>query len=370
MFYNEIEKYKDLNLDNFFDRINEEDIVKVINKSGDKNLEDFELLTLLSPKAQPYLEKMALKANQITVQYFGKEVHLYAPLYISNICDNECTYCGFKHSNPIKRRHLTYEEIEQEAKYISKNLGVHSIILLTGESKVNTMEYLKKSIEILKKYFATVIIEIQPLEVNEYKELESVGLDGVTVYQECYDEELYSTFHLSGKKSDFKFRLDAPERGAKANLRSVNIGTLFGLGNPKKEAFLAGVHVKYLMNRYLNTQFSISLPRIREAYRNIEPKNILSDREFVQTLLAYRLAFPTLGINISTREIQEFRDNLLPLGVTKYSAGSVTEVGGYSISQNTIPQFETSDHRSVEEIISMLKSKGYQPVLKDWEGII
>ncbi|MEG1365156.1 MAG: 2-iminoacetate synthase ThiH [Cetobacterium sp.] len=369
MFHKIIKKYENFEYDNFFENVTLENIKQIIRKSGEKNLSDLEFLSLLSPKADDLLEEMAIKSNEITKRNFGKEMHLYAPIYISNICDNECTYCGFKKSNVIKRRHLSLEEIEIEAKYISENLGIHSIILLTGESNVNSIEYIKNSIEILKKYFATVIIEIQPLDIVDYETLVEAGLDGVTVYQECYEENLYGKYHLKGKKSDYFYRLDTPERAAIADIRNVNIGALFGLGNVKKEAFLAGIHGKYLMDKFLNTEFSISIPRIKEAYQNIKLENILSDREFVQILLAYRISFPTLGINISTRENGEFRDNLIPLGVTKFSAGSVTEVGGYCISKNTTPQFETSDHRSVEEIVLMLKEKDYQPVFKNWEGI-
>lgn len=370
MFYEVIDKYKNFEYKEFFDSLSVEKIREIIYKSGDKNLSELEFLSLLSPKASSLLEEMAQRSNLITKTNFGKEIHLYAPLYISNICDNECTYCGFKHSNLIKRRHLTLEEIEIEAKYISETLKIHSIILLTGESKINSLEYLKKSILILKKYFSTVIIEVHPMDSQDYIELAKAGLDGVTVYQECYNPKLYSRYHLKGNKSNYQYRLDTPYRAALANIRNVNIGTLFGLGEIREEAFLAGLHIKYLMDEFLNTEFSISIPRIKEAYQNIKPENILNDREFVQILLAYRLAFPTVGINISTRESQKFRDNLIPLGITKFSAGSVTEVGGYSISKQSTPQFETSDHRSVEEVVLMLKEKGYQPVLKNWEGDI
>ncbi|MGL6113426.1 MAG: 2-iminoacetate synthase ThiH [Cetobacterium sp.] len=367
MFYSVIEKYKNFNYENFFSNISTEKIKSIINNSGKKNLEDLDFLALLKPNiSSDILEIMAQKANEISIQYFGKEIQLYGPLYISNICDNECTYCAFKKSNGIKRRHLTYEEIETEAKYISENLKLDNIILLTGESTVNSIEYLSKAIEILKKYFSTVIIEIHPMDKNHYEELFKVGLDGVTVYQECYNEELYKNFHLEGKKSDYRYRLDTPQRAGEANLRAINIGTLFGLGNIVEEGFLSGLHGKYLMNNFLNSEISISLPRIREAFNNISGENILDDRYLVQILMAYRISFPTLGINISTRESSNFRDNLIPLGVTKFSAGSVTEVGGYSIGKKTLPQFATSDHRSVSQIEKAIKNLGYQPIFKNW----
>ena len=366
---NLINKYSNFDYTTFFNNIKESEILKIIEKSGDNFLDDLDFLALLSPKAASLLENMASKANLLTIQNFGKEIQLYAPLYISNICDNECTYCGFKHSNPIKRRHLNLEEIEKEAKYISKTLNIHTIILLTGESSLNSLKYIKNSIKILKKYFSTVIIEIQPLSLEEYKELETIGLDGVTIYQECYNQALYSNYHITGNKTDYLFRLNTPKRAALSNLRNINIGTLFGLGNPKEEAFLAGLHLKYLANTFLNSQFSISLPRIKKAFNNVPIKNIVSDKEFVQFLLAYRLAFPNIGINISTRETKDFRDNLLPLGITKFSAGSITEVGGYTLNKKSEPQFEIDDNRNIHEIKNMLKRKGYQPILKDWENI-
>lgn len=370
MFYNIIEKYKNFNYDNFFSNISEEKIKTIINNSGNKNLDDLDFLALLSPNiSNEILEIMGEKANEISTQYFGKEIHLYAPLYISNICDNECTYCGFKHSNKIKRRHLTLEEIEKEAIYIKENLKVDSIVLLTGESSVNTLEYLALAIKLLKKYFSIVVIEIQPLKEHEYKYLYEVGLDGLTVYQECYDEELYKDYHLMGEKSDYLNRLQTPELGGNSNLKYINIGALFGLGNPISESFLSGLHGKYLMKKYLNSEISISLPRIREAFNNIKAKYILKDRYFVQILLAYRIAFPTLGINISTREESYFRDNLIPLGVTKFSGGSITEVGGYSLYHTSSEQFEISDNRSIEEVSNKIKSLGYNPIFKNWVSL-
>ncbi|MCJ8343474.1 MAG: 2-iminoacetate synthase ThiH [Cetobacterium sp.] len=370
MFYNIIEKYKNFNYDNFFSNISEEKIKTIINNSGNKNLDDLDFLALLSPNiSNDILEIMGEKANKISTQYFGKEIHLYAPLYISNICDNECTYCGFKHSNKIKRRHLTLEEIEKEAIYIKENLKVDSIVLLTGESSVNTLEYLALTIRLLKKYFSIVVIEIQPLKEHEYKYLYEAGLDGLTVYQECYDEELYKDYHLMGEKSDYLNRLQTPELGGNSNLKYINIGALFGLGNPISESFLSGLHGKYLMKKYLNSEISISLPRIREAFNNIKAKYILKDRYFVQILLAYRIAFPTLGINISTREESYFRDNLIPLGVTKFSGGSITEVGGYSLYHTSSEQFEISDNRSIEEVSNKIKGLGYNPIFKNWVSL-
>ena len=158
-------------------------------------------------------------------------------------------------------------------------------------------------------------------------------------------------------------------RVAKAGLRQIGVGALFGLGDLKKEAFFSGMHAKYLTDKYIDTEISISLPRIRNACGVFKPREELSDKKFVQFLTALRLFLPKVGINLSTREKEEFRDNLIELGVTKFSAGSKTDVGGYTGSNNSAVQFETSDKRGVKEIENMIKSKGYLPVYKDWELI-
>lgn len=366
-FYDLMEDYKDFDFDKYFEGISGDDILHSIKKEN-KNIKDF--LNMLSPKAKDFLEIMAVEGRKLTRQYFGDTVMLYIPLYISNYCTNECVYCGFNKKNHISRKHLNFDEIEEEAKEISKT-GIKHILLLTGEAEgLVDLEYIKGAVKILKKYFAAITIEIYPLSTEDYEELQKLGVQGLTIYQETYDKELYERVHLSGKKRDYHWRLDTPERGAMAKLNSVTIGALYGLGDIRKEAFFAGLHGKYLQDKYLETDFSLSLPRMNKAEGAMDAINYLDDSTFVQFMLSYRLFMPKIGLNLSTREKEKFRDKLLHLGVTKFSAGSKTGVGAYTKEDKSTDQFETSDKRSVDEIVSALKSYGKDIIFKDWELIV
>lgn len=370
-FYNVIKKFKDFDFSSYINSVNEEDIEHTLNKDS---IDAYGFLNLLSPAALKYLEPMAVKSRKITLQYFGRVISLYLPIYVSNFCTNQCVYCGFNVKNKIKRVILTHDEIEKEAKEIAKS-GIKHILLLTGEApEVTPRSYLKEAVAILKKYFSSIAIEIFPLDFEEYSELQSVGVDGLTIYQETYDEEIYKQVHLAGKKRNYRYRLDTPERGAKAGFRSINIGALFGLGPIVKEAFLSALHAKYLEDNYLDAEISLSIPRMNNAEGSYKPKEILDDKRFLQILLAYRIFLPRVGINISTRERAEFRDKLIGLGVTKFSAGSKTRVGGYAVNNDNksqfVPQFEISDNRSVSEVVEAIKKNGYQPIYKDWEMLV
>lgn len=366
-FINLIEKYENFDFDSYFSQLKEEDIRRSISKDK-RDIYDF--LNLISPQALPYLEEMAIKARALTEQWFGRTIMLYIPLYVSNYCSNQCAYCGFNVANNIKRKHLSLQEVEEEAREIAKT-GIKHILFLTGEAeKLVPLSYLKDVILILKKYFSSISLEVYPLDEKEYRELQELGLDGLTIYQEVYDRKIYDEVHIKGRKKDYLWRLDTAERGARAGLRSVNIGTLFGLGSIRKEAFFSALHGKYLTDKYINTEFSLSLPRINNAEGGFQAKEIMDNISFVQILLAYRLFLPRAGINISTREKAEFREKLLGLGVTKFSAGSKTSVGSYKVEDKSTEQFETSDKRSSQEVVAMLKAKNYQVIYKDWELIV
>jgi len=358
--------YESFEFQNYLDNVSDEDIQKSLKK---ENLNQFDFLNLLSHKAQNYLEEMARLSQKHKIRHFGNVIQLYLPIYVSNYCTSDCKYCGFSKKNKIKRKHLSEEELHVEAKEIAKT-GIKHILLLTGEAKnMANLDYLKMCVRVLKKYFSSISIEIYPLETHEYKELKELGIDGLTIYQEVYDKEIYKSVHTSGEKRNYEYRLEAPERGAKSNLRALNIGVLFGLGTIQKEAFLSGIHARYLTDKYPSMEISLSLPRINKSEGEFSVKHTLDDKTFVQFMLAYRLYIPICGINISTRESASFRDNILNLGITKFSAGSKTDVGGYSDIDKSTAQFDISDDRSVQEIVKMIKSKGQQPLFKDWEII-
>jgi 2-iminoacetate synthase len=361
-----LQRYEKFDFQGYLEKVSDDDIKKTLSKN---KIDEFDLLNLLSSKAADYLEDMARISQRNYIRHFGRVIQLYIPIYVSNYCSSDCSYCGFSKKNKIKRKHLTKDEIEKEAKEIAKT-GIKHILLLTGEAKkMADMDYLKMTVGVLKKYFSSIAIEIYPLDVDEYKELKDTGVDSLTVYQEVYDKKIYKEVHTSGEKRDYFYRLDAPERGAIAGFRAINIGVLFGLGDIQKEAFFSSIHAKYLMDKYLECEISLSLPRINHAEGDYKPRYKLDDKTFLQIMLAYRIYMPMVGINVSTREKPSFRDNLIGLGVTKLSAGSKTDVGGYEGKDSSTPQFDISDERSVEEIVKVIKQKGCQPVFKDWEMI-
>ena len=241
--------------------------------------------------------------------------------------------------------------------------------MLTGEAPSRAgFSYIKDAIRVLKKYFDSISIEVYPMSTTEYGELKEIGVDGLTIYQETYNRERYSYLHPSGKKSDFDWRLGTPQRGAEAGLRQIGIGALFGLSDCRIDGLCAGLHAQFLQNSYLGSEFSLSLPRIREATGEFESSQIMSDKLFVQTLLAYRIFLPRVGINLSTREGATLRNNLLGLGVSKLSAGSRTSVGGY-YENKTEEQFSMADTRDVKTVKADLKRLGFQPVHKDWQQL-
>lgn len=366
-FFTTVEQYQNFSFDDFFASVTDAQIEQILAK---EQLSPADFLTLLSPAAAGHLEAMAQQAHRLTVQYFGRTIQLFIPLYISNFCANQCVYCGFNRQNKIDRRKLTLEEIEREAQAISRS-GMQHILFLTGEAQQLTpMDYMLDAARCLKRYFASVAIEVYPLDVEEYRQLMEAGVDSMTLFQECYDQEVYRRVHQAGKKMDYHFRLNAPERAARAGFRAVNIGALLGLAEPRREFFFTGMHARYLEDTFLDTEVAVSLPRFNECESDFKPDFLVDDRTFVQFLTALRIFLPRVGITVSTRESASFRDRLLPLGVTRYSAGSHTGVGGYArAEEESTPQFEITDNRDVEEVAAAIGAHGYQAVYKDWDAI-
>lgn len=365
-FYERYLEYKEFDMKGFFDDLTERDVIRVIEKD---KLSTLDFLVLLSEIADKYLENMAVRSSRLTLQNFGKVIFLYTPLYLANYCVNQCIYCGFNINNHIMRKKLTLDELEQESRIISAT-GLRHILILTGESRqMSPVSYIKDCVGILKKYFTSICIEIYPLEEEEYKELIEAGVDGLTIYQEAYNDEVYKELHLKGPKRNYRYRLDAPERACRASMRSVNIGALLGLDNWRREAFFTGIHAMYLQDTFPDIEIGVSLPRMRPHVGAFQPRDTVTDRNLVQVMLALRLFLPRAGIAISTRERAEFRDNLIGLGVTKMSAGSSTEVGGRLQQDKSEGQFDISDERDVDEIKELIYRKGYQPVFKDWQAI-
>lgn len=357
-----IKEYKDFDFDSFFEKLTLRDVDRVLDKD---RLSPQDYLTLLSPAAVGRLEEMARRAQTETIKHFGRTVQLFAPIYVSNYCINTCVYCGFNHENQFARRHLSLDEVDREAQVISR-MGLKHILLLTGEHPTkSTVNYMADCVQVLKRHFSCVSVEVYSLTEEEYRQLVNAGVDGMTMYQEVYQQECYEPLHPSGPKKDYLFRLDAPERACKAGMRTVTVGALLGLAPWRQESFFTGLHAAYLQNRYPAVDIQIAPPRLRPCHGGFQAIAPVSDVDLVQYIMAYRIFMPHSGIGLSTRERPELRDQLIKLGVTRMSAGVSTAVGGYSDKKEE-GQFELADERGVEEIRLMLKKNGYQPIFQDW----
>jgi 2-iminoacetate synthase len=327
-----------------------------------------DLAALLTPVAVPYLQEMADRSAEITARRFGRTTQMYAPLYLANYCINRCRYCGFSTENKIDRRLLTFEEAEQEAMILLAR-GFNHILLVSGEApRVLGVEYLEALAHRLRDRFASVTIEVQPLATEEYRRLFAAGITGVAVYQETYDRQVYDAVHVAGPKRDFDFRLDTPARAAGAGMREVGIGVLLGLGNWRVEGLALGQHLTWLRHHYWRTALTLSFPRLRPAAGDFTPLVQVGERELSQLIFALRIFDENVGIILSTREDPRYRDGMIGLGPTRYSAGSSTTPGGYGNLNLGGEQFAVGDHRSLEEVSAAIRQKGFDPVRKDWDA--
>ena len=349
-----------------------------------------DLAALLSPAAP--LEPLARRAHQLTQQRFGKVIRLFAPLYLSNECVNNCQYCGFSRDNPILRVTLSVDEVVREAKALAEH-GFRNILLVAGEHpKFVSRGYLADCVAALCDTVPSISLEIGPMEREEYKPLVEAGSEGLVVYQETYDRDIYADMHTSGPKRNFDWRLETPERAHAAGFRRLGIGALFGLGDWRRETLCLAAHAQYLLRHCWKSQLTLSLPRLRPCAGEFEPLTDFDDRALVQAICALRLFLPDAGIVLSTREPAGLRDRLIPLGVTMMSAGSHTEPGGYTgAGQDNLHytkrgriqelaedasewaatgQFDIADEREPSAVAATVTRLGYEPVWKDWDAAI
>ncbi len=339
-------------------------VEQALYKTGKRTLTDF--AHLISPAATPFVEEIARLSNRSTLQRFGNTVQLYAPMYLSNECQNICTYCGFSFDNKIDRLTLSDAQIISEYEAI-KILGFDHILLVTGEAnKTVHTDYIGHAIDLAKSYFSNITIEVQPLEQADYEFLKQKGLYAVLVYQETYNREKYPTYHPKGKKSNFDYRLETAERIGRAGIHKIGLGVLLGLEDWRVDSFFTAMHLDFLEKLFWQLKFSISFPRIRPNESCFEPNVIMSDRELAQLIGAYRLFNENVELSLSTRESKAFRDNAFRLGITSMSAGSKTDPGGYSLKAHALEQFAIDDNRTPQQFARKIKESGYEAVWKDW----
>ena len=327
------------------------------------------LLALISPAAEGYLEQMAELSHRLTLQRFGRTIRLYAPLYLSSHCVNRCQYCGFNQDNRFERVRLTIEEAVAEAEILAAD-GFRDILLVTSEDReFITASYLADLARQLRTRFSFISAEIYQVSAAEYGTLFDAGIEGITLYQETYDRTAYARHHLAGPKADYDRRLRGPEDFAGAGMREIGLGVLLGLADWRLETLALGEHAFHLFKRYWQSRISFSFPRLRPAC-GVPPEafpHLVTDRNLVQMMLALRLCFADAGLVLSTRERADFRDRLVRLGITKMSAGSRTNPGGYSRGHTSPSQFEVDDTRNSHVVAEMLKGQGLEPVWKDWD---
>ena len=377
------------------------DVHKSLAKSR-LSLADF--ATLISPAASGFLAELSSRSRRLTLRRFGKVVRLFAPLYVSNECINNCSYCGFSRDNPILRVTLSVEEVVREARALLEQ-GFRNVLLVAGEHpKFVSNNYLRDCVAALHEEIPSVSLEVGPMEMEEYRPLVAAGADGLVVYQETYDRKVYGEVHTAGPKKNFDWRLETPERAYTAGFRRLGISALYGLADWRYEAICVAAHAAYLLRHCWKAQVTISLPRLRPCAGEFQPLTQMSDRDLAQLVCAFRLMFPDVGLVLSTREPARLRDGLIPLGISHMSAGSHTEPGGYTgagreklhqtvrgkivglVAPTGINgegasewaggrqrmtaatgQFEVSDDRSAKEVASLLQKLGYEPVWKDWD---
>jgi 2-iminoacetate synthase len=369
------------------------DAVRASLAKSKLSLNDF--INLISPRAAESLEMISRRSNAMTQQRFGKVIRLFAPLYLSNECINNCSYCGFSRDNAILRVTLSLDEVLREAREL-KSQGFRNVLLVAGEHpKFVSNNYLHECIAALHEEIPSVSLEVGPMETEDYRPLVAAGADGLVVYQETYDRKIYDEMHTAGPKKNFDWRLETPERAYDAGFRRLGIGALYGLADWRYEAICVAAHADYLLRNCWKAQLTISLPRLRPCAGEFEPLTHMSDRELTQLVCAFRLMFPDVGLVLSTREPARLRDGLIPLGITLMSAGSHTEPGGYTgagrekLHQtvrgkivelgasewangngHATGQFEISDDRSPKEVAELIRKLGYEPVWKDWDAAL
>lgn len=348
------------------------DVERVLSKAetSRRQLSVEEFMVLISPAADPYLERMAALSHSLTLERFGRTMSMYIPMYVSNACTNKCVYCGFNHDNPFARTTLTLEQVKAECEAIKKLAPFDNILIVSGEyPALCGVDYLEKVLGVCRPYFNNMTIEVQPMKMEFYERLTHAGLNGVVCFQETYHRSAYKTYHPRGMKSHFDWRLNGFDRMGQAGVHKIGMGVLIGLEDWRADITMLARHLRYLQKKYWRTRYSVNFPRMRPSESGYQPHVVMSDRELARLTFAFRIFDHEVDISYSTRENPDYRDGMIPLGVTSMSAGSQTEPGGYVSTPEALEQFEVSDSRTPAQVDAAIRAHGYEPVYKDWDAI-
>lgn len=348
------------------------DVARILTKAKElKGISLDEAAVLLSITDSKLLNQLFETAKYIKEAIYGNRIVLFAPLYISNICTNECVYCAFRKSNTHLKRHAsTRDEIHQEVTELLKQ-GHKRILMVAGEAYPGgTLQYVYDSIKAIYETswngqtIRRVNVNIAPLTLEQFAELKKCGIGTFQVFQETYHKETYEKLHLAGTKKDYQFRLDVMDRALQAGMNDVGIGPLLGLYDHKFEILATLEHSWHLDKTYGVGPHTISIPRIEPADGSDfsqHPNDVLTDEEFKQCIAVLRLAVPYTGIILSTRERPELRNQCLELGVSQISAASRVNPGGYSYDKENGSQFTLTDDRTLAEVIDAVVDAKHMP---------
>ena len=328
----------------------------------------------LSTDDSAFADALRVGAARVREALHGRVIRVFAPLYYSNRCVNNCLYCGFRRDNvDADRRVLTPEEIEIEASALLAQ-GHTRILLVASEDPSDGGRLL--AIEAIRRVRAArfdgrgvehIAMEVAPGEVDDFRALAGEGLDAYVLFQETYDREIYAAVHPDGRKRDFDWRYEAPLRAIEGGIPNVGLGVLLGLGDPVEETIGLIRHARDIGERCGRSPRTVSLPRIEPAEGSDlsrRPIHPVGDDEFLRLIAAVRIALPEVGIVISTREGPSIRDRALQWGVTEMSIGSRTDPGGYATcGDGSLEQFELQDKRGMDQMLPLLRSRGFEPYL-------
>ena len=358
-----IEKNKD---------VTKEDIQEVLNIAKNKRgLNHKQIATLLNIEDDDQLNMLLNISGDIKKEIYGNRVVVFAPLYVSNYCVNNCKYCGFRRDNKIARTILTREEIQAEVKILEK-MGHKRLALEVGEDPVNcNIDYVLDAIDAIYSTennngaIRRINVNIAATTTQNYKKLKAASIGTYILFQETYHKPSYEFMHEKSLKGDYEYHLTAFDRAMEANIDDVGGGVLFGLADYKFEVLALMLHNSHLEEKFGVGFHTISVPRLKKAVGmdlDMFP-NIIDDKTFTKIVAIIRLAVPYTGIILSTRETAQIRKKLLKYGVTQISAGSCTDVGGYESHEKgvTMSQFTLEDHRSPQDILKELVKDKYIP---------
>ncbi|TYP57414.1 2-iminoacetate synthase [Thermosediminibacter litoriperuensis] len=356
-------------------RVSREGIKDILKKAGEaKGLDLEDVAALLHCDDDELLEEMYVTSREIKDRIYGNRIVIFAPLYYSDYCVNNCRYCGYRRDNRTQRRRLTMEEVRREVE-ILEDMGHKRLALEAGEDPVNCpIEY---TLEVIRTVYDTrlkngsirrVNVNIAATTVENYRKLKEAGIGTYILFQETYHRPTYKYMHPSGPKSDYDYHTTAMDRAMAGGIDDVGLGVLFGLYDYKYEVLALLQHARHLEENYGVGPHTISFPRIRPAL-GVSVKDfpyLVSDREFKKIVAIVRLAVPYTGMILSTRERPDFREEVISVGISQISAGSCTGVGGYydEISrrnQGSHAQFQVEDHRTPNEVLLSLCEQGYLP---------